>query len=340
MRRTWVALSAVLIAVLSLSRQAAPLWANPPTVIAAARPGVSTVEVLAQDWHDSTRDRDVPAKIYFPKSGTAPLPVIVFSHGLGGSRDSCEYLGRYWASHGYVSLHLQHHGSDTAVWKGKPRPKEALRDSVLDLRNSVNRPLDVRFAIDKLEKMNRGETSLRGRLDLTRIGMSGHSFGAWTTLAVIGEAMIGPGGLEITLADPRVKAAVALSAPVVGDKKKFDQAYGPIKVPCLYMTGTLDDSPIGETMAKDRRVPFDHIHDADQYLVVFNGGDHMVFSGRGQRPSHEKDALFQKMICVATTAFWDAYLKDDKQAKIFLTETGVRQLLGKEASFEKKQKAP
>ena len=38
--------------------------------------------------------------------------MIVFSHGLGGTRDGYEYLGRHWASYGYVSVHLQHKGSD------------------------------------------------------------------------------------------------------------------------------------------------------------------------------------------------------------------------------------
>ena len=110
--------------------------------------------------------REVPVKLYFPKSGDGPFPVIVFSHGLGGSRDGYEYLGRHWASHGYVSVHLQHKGSDTAVWKGQAKPVEAMRQSLNDLHNSINRPLDVRFAIDQMEKMNRDKGPLHGRLDL------------------------------------------------------------------------------------------------------------------------------------------------------------------------------
>ena len=154
----------------------------------------------------------MPVKLYFPKTGNGPFPVIIFSHGLGGSRDGYEYLGRHWASHGYVSVHLQHKGSDTAVWKDQANPMEAMRQAVKDLRNSINRPLDVRFAIDQMEKMNRDKGPLHGRLDLGRVGMAGHSFGAWTTLAVIGEVFVGLGGREISLADPRVKAAIAMSA--------------------------------------------------------------------------------------------------------------------------------
>src|SRR2546423_15576637 len=70
--------------------------------------GPYAVEVIRYDWLDGKRERKVPVKIYFPKSGNAAFPVIIFSHGLGGSREGYEYLGRHWASHGYVSVHLQH----------------------------------------------------------------------------------------------------------------------------------------------------------------------------------------------------------------------------------------
>ena len=173
---------------------------------------------------------------------------------------------------------------------------------------------------------------------------------AWTTLAVIGEVFIGLGGREISLTDPRIKAAVAMSAPVPRDRTKLDQVFGRIKVPCLHMTGTLDDSPIGDTKAKERRLPFDHITAADQYLVVFTGGDHMIFSGRPRRSenlvipgwygSAQKDPMFQDLIRPATTAFWDAYLKDYKQAKAFLVEGGLQKLLGREGTLEQKTKTP
>ena len=112
------------------------------------------------------------------------------------------------------------------------------------------------------------------------------------------------------------------------------------------MTGTLDDSPIGETKAADRRLPFDHIHLADQYLVTFVGGDHMIFSGRPRRTenlvlpgwqgSGEKDPLFQELIRAVTTAFWNAYLRDDAKAKEWLTGGGCATMLGENAKFEKK----
>ena len=166
------------------------------------RPGPHEVAVLLADWQDSRRQRQVPAKIYYPADGAGPFPVIIFSHGLGGSREGYQYLGRHWASHGYVSVHLQHIGSDQAVWKNSWNKLLSLRQAAANLQNAVNRPLDVSFAIDQLEILNRSEGPLKGRLDLDRVGVAGHSFGAYTTLAVAGEIFGRPGGREISLADP------------------------------------------------------------------------------------------------------------------------------------------
>jgi hypothetical protein len=103
------------------------------------------------------------------------------------------------------------------------------------------------------------------------------------------------------------------------------------------MTGTRDTSPIGDTRPEDRRVPFDHINGADQFLITFKNGDHMIFSGRGPlRVGVEKDELFQKLIRASSTAFWDACLRGDGKAKDWLMQDFER-VLGGEGVFEKKE---
>ncbi len=102
------------------------------------------------------------------------------------------------------------------------------------------------------------------------------------------------------------------------------------------MTGTLDDSPLGDTAANERRIPFDHIRGADQYLVTFTGGDHMIFSGRERLSGGSKDAAFQALILAATTAFWDAYLKGDQPAKAFLVGDGFVKALDGEGTLERR----
>jgi predicted dienelactone hydrolase len=319
----------------------APLAANAAatSVAAAAHPqtykkelGPSLVVADLFNWQDAARNRPVPVKIYSPATGKGPFPVIVFSHGLGGSREGYEYLGRQWASWGYVAVHVEHLGSDTAAFKKGGRILKEMREAVADPANALARPLDVRFVLDQLEKVNRGGSPLAHRLDLERIGMAGHSFGAWTTLAVAGQAV----GRLGASADPRIKAAIAMSAPAPRQRESLDRVYAGIHIPILHMTGTRDDSPLGETRADERRIPFDHIHGADQYLVTFQGGDHMVFSGHLAEARREKDPLFHDLILQGTTAFWDAYLKGDAAAKAWLAHGGYAAVLGEDGKLEEK----
>jgi dienelactone hydrolase len=314
-------------------------WAGPANTASEYSPttGTLAVDSVLYDWHDPTRDREIPVKIYYPKTGDGPFPVIIFSHGLGGSREGYEYLGRCWASHGYVSVHVQHVGSDTAVWRDSFFAMRAMRQAAARPANALNRPKDISFAIEKMQRMNTEGPVLKNRLDLERIGVGGHSFGAYTVLAIAGEVFGGPLIGKRTFADPRVKAAMPMSAPVPRNRSRFADAFSEIKIPCFHMTGTRDDSPIGDTKAADRRVPFDFCNSSDQYLVTFRDGDHMIFSGRGRLGGGaQKDALFQGLICAASAAFWDAYLKDDSRAKTWLSEGGFENVLGINGTLEKK----
>ncbi len=312
--------------------------------------GPYAVETLRIEWHDADRDRTVPAKIYYPgeKAGTdrhekaagheadETFPVIIFSHGLGGTREGYQYLGRQWASHGYVCVHVQHAGSDDSVWRGQANVREQMSRAAKDPRNVINRPRDVSFAIDELTKMQAADGPLHGKLKLDAIGVGGHSFGAFTALAIAGEGGNRAAGGR-SFADSRVKAAIAMSAPVPAFRKDFDQVYGKIGIPIMHMTGTADQTSITDTKAADRRIPFDNIDKADQYLIIFAGGDHMIFSGRQPRGRKaDKDALFQDLIRMDTTAFWDAYLKNDEQAKAWLQSDGMSKAMGKNAKTESK----
>ena len=132
-------------------------------------------------WHDASRNRDVPARIYAPTSG-GPYPVIIFSHGLGGSDKGYSYLGEYWAAHGYISVHVQHIGSDSAVlW-----PPGNMQRAMKNVDNYINRPKDISFAIDQVTALNAAPGPWHGRFDLNWIGVAGHSFGAYTTMAIAG----------------------------------------------------------------------------------------------------------------------------------------------------------
>ncbi|MEI7728554.1 MAG: hypothetical protein WCO56_03245 [Verrucomicrobiota bacterium] len=295
--------------------------------------GPFEVGVFKAAWQDTNRTRELPVKIYYPNTNGL-FPVIIFSHGLGGSRDGYEYVGRHWASHGYVCVHLQHAGSDDGVWRGKAGGMAGMRAAAADPRNAIARPVDVTFALDQLAKLAVEPGPLEKHLDTNRIGMAGHSFGANTTLTTVGQRF---GVAEYKYQEPRIKAAIAMSAPV--PRLNAERSYDRITVPVYHLTGTKDDSPIGDTKPEQRRFPFDHITGADQYLLILAGGDHMVFSGRsGLLGLRSKDAVFHELILMSTTAFWDAHLKGDAAAKQWIEDGGFKSALGEEGTFEIKRR--
>jgi len=282
-------------------------------------------------WFDAARDRTIPVRIYYPRSNLERFPVIVFSTGLGRSRDDCAYLGRHWAGCGYVAVFVQHPGSDDGA-RGGIRPRKELQRAFYNPDNIRNRPLDIIFVIDRLERMARDGSSPGDRLDMTRIGAGGHDFGSQTVLALAGQVLPG----QIVLRDPRVKAILAMSSPVPLGQVPLSVAYARVSLPCLHITGTADNSIVGTTQAYQRRLPFDHTSAADQYLITLNGADHLTYSGHIRPANGTYDAMFQRLIAESSAAFWDAYLKQSGTAKSWLAGPGIKAHLGAAGWVERK----
>lgn len=294
-------------------------------ILEFTRPGPRPVATETAVWVDTARQRPVPLKLYYPAGDESPLPVIVYSHGLGGSREGCAYLGHFWASHGFLSVHPQHHGSDEQVWRGKLRPRAAIKASFDDPQNLVDRVADLRFVLDSLESHAARQTPLGRRIDNSRIGIAGHAF-VLAALVIAGQS---PPQLPYHSApDTRIKGVLALSSPVSVGRPDHAAEYAAIRVPVLHMTGTDDDSPVGPTRAADRRVPYDSIHGADQILVTFFGADHLTFSGHLRRRASQADPYYQRRIEAASTAFWTAYLKDVSPLAEWLGEGGMAEIIG------------
>jgi predicted dienelactone hydrolase len=270
----------------------------------------------------------VPIKVYYPAlSREKSWPVIVFSHGLGGSREGCEYLGRMWASHGLVSIHPQHHGSDETVWKGKLRPIHALKASFEDPTSLHSRVADLQFVLNALEKHVADGTPLGRMADLNRVGIAGHAFGALAALSLCGQHVATLAKIE-DLPDPRVKAILALSSPVLFGSPDHRDVYKDIGVPTLHMTGTADDSPVGPTRAVHRRIPFDHMLGAERFLVTLKGAEHLSFSGHLRDRAAKTDPHYQSRVAAASTAFWSAYLADAADLRSWLADGGMERIVG------------
>jgi predicted dienelactone hydrolase len=297
--------------------------------------GPHSVKTILREWTDSSRGgRQVPVKIYMPANIKAPCPVVIFSHGLGGSRDGYSCWGEHWAEAGYISVHPQHKGSDSAIWKNAAGINQAMTKVLMDPVNTINRPLDISFVLDELEKASRADPDLKGALDLKSVAMAGHSFGAHTTLS-----MAGMGGVRLgdkaDYRDKRISAAIPMSPPAI-KRLSAGAVYDSVAIPCLHITGTKDDFPgMLNSPASERRKAYDGISKADQYLVIFKDADHMSFSGRGsQTLSGEAEERLRKQTAEITTRFLDAYLRHDARAKELLLNS--QSYLGDNGTFEKK----
>ncbi|MGK2857243.1 MAG: alpha/beta hydrolase family protein [Thermoanaerobaculia bacterium] len=289
---------------------------------------METLELL----HDSARDRDVPIKVYAPKSGTGPFPVIIFSHGLGSSRQGYVYLGREWASRGFVSIHVQHLASDSELLRTKGR--WATFRAAYNRQEYADRPLDVSFVIDVIEA-RAGAADGGGiwkNLDLARIGVGGHSYGAHTALTLVGMLVNFPEEKDRSFRDERVKAALILSPPTM-DWSPEESDFASIRVPTMHMSGTRDSSWFWRTTLKHRRRAFDSIRGAPRYFLNIDDAEHLTFADRetmelakrnGRLDTEEPPVLMTRdagqqrhvdLILEYSDLFWDAYLVGSDKAR-------------------------
>jgi predicted dienelactone hydrolase len=294
---------------------AGPLSAEAPRYSPKAGP----LRVLAIDQlalHDPARKKDLSVKIYYPEA-TGPFPIIVFSHGLYASKDSYWALGQYWASYGYVCIHPSH--ADSAQDSGY---RGGLRQALADSELWRSRPKDVSFILDSLPQIERLAPTLKGKLDHARVGVGGHSYGAYTAVAIGGATVQMPGGkAPVSFADKRVQAIVVLSPQGEGQMGLTSHSWENIRVPMLAMYGSRDFATQRRTSIW-RSQPFNGAPPGDKYDVEIEGATHFTFVGPIRQRKLESP-LFQ-CAKVETLAFWDTYLKDDEAAREYLGYEGLK----------------
>src|SRR5262245_5736502 len=232
----------------------------------------ATDAYAGQDLTDATRDtyQLIPGfpstpqdavRDATPRAGRFPL--VGFSHGYGGHRRQSTFLCTHLASHGYVVVSADHAGNTVldalqAFTSGASRePRAQLEEFV------VARPADVTFMLDQV--LGGGVDHLGALLDVERVGMTGHSFGGWTTLAV-------------TARDRRIRAALPLApaggaAPIGSDilGRALDFAWGR-DVPTLFLVAEFDSVlPLPGMHELHRRTQ------ASKRMVVLKDADHLHF---------------------------------------------------------------
>jgi dienelactone hydrolase len=293
-------------------------------------------------FYDTERDRSVPYKVYYPDTLKGEYPVIIFSHGLGGSVEAAVYLGGHLSQNGYICFHIQHYGSDESVWAGAKTRIEIIRllkKSIKDLSNAVNRFNDIPFVVNEIIKLNINSGVFKGHLDTNSIGIIGHSYGARSVLIAAGEKLAKG---KFSFKEPRIKAGVSLS-PNLPDNPPDDLIiiYKDIDIPLFHITGTEDGDPLNRSedfTPENRTIPYKNINGSAQYLLVLNKATHMTFNGT-ERLSNDDPHFKEHIESVkkGVTAFLNYYLKKSESDGKYL-KNDYKKSLDTKDRFEWKDK--
>jgi predicted dienelactone hydrolase len=300
-----------------------------------------------QRWNlvDRSRNRSFYVDIYRPaRLGKGKIPIVVFSHGLASRPEDFRVRAEHLASYGFLVALPQHIGSDftqaQALLNGLSR-------YVFLSSDFIDRPKDISFVLDELERRNPSE--FNGQLDMQSVGVSGHSFGGYTALAVAGvpinfknletdcrrewsflntSMLLQCRALDLprqdyNFGDPRIKA-IAVGNPV--NKSVFGvTGLEQLKLPTLLGAGSYDPA----TPFIFEQVPsFIGIGSQDRYLALIEGQAHVDFSQLDAGITNAINSLpgltlpspdlIDNYANATFVAFFQVYLRGDASYKPFL----------------------
>jgi predicted dienelactone hydrolase len=266
---------------------------------------MSAAEIDKIYWNEAHRNAAV-------RKGRFPL--VVFSHGNGGSRNQNTFWCDYLASHGYIIVSADHTGN--ARWTiidGKPIVFQASERN----NSAKDRPRDVSFLLDQMVLWDKGaDKRFAGRIDTDHAAVTGMSFGSYTAHWAADQ-------------EPRFKAVIAMSgAP---------PSHTNLTVPSLRLLGT-EDRTLG--VAGNAAIRDNHAkHAGPSFLLELKNGGHFSFTdmfkinkhfgdGVGEGKRRETNEPFEftsmettyKIINSYSVAFLGYYLKGEKEYMSYLSE--------------------
>jgi predicted dienelactone hydrolase len=292
-------------------------------------------------FFDTPRKRFLLTDVYLTNR-PGPAPVIVISHGLGSDSSNFDYLATHLASHGFAVVVPNHPGSDAK------QLRSLLAGSTSDVAQPeefINRPLDVKYILDQMEKASQSDSRFKGRLNLQQVGVFGQSFGGYTALALAGakinfeqlqkdcqpqmlkdtwnvslllqcrvlELRGKDNRQEYNFQDNRVKAVIAVN-PITSSI--FGEAsLKQIQVPVM-IVGSSDDTVAPAIYEQIR--PFSWIANSQKYLVMLTGATHFSAIGKGKQGSEQvalpsqvvgdNPSLARRYMNVLSLPFFETYI--------------------------------
>lgn len=309
-----------------------------------SQPGSFAWEQETIVLNDRSRDRTVPVDLYLPLV-SSPRPVIVISHRLGSDRFSFAYLAEHLASYGFVVAVPEHPGSSAdqlrALLQGRA-------DQVTSPREFIDRPLDVKYLLDELDRLSDFDPALQNRLNLQQVGIVGQSFGGYTALALAGATLhleqletdcqtlenslnlslvLQCLALELPqsqydLSDSRIKAAIAIN-PV--DSGILGQAgLSQIDIPVMIVASSADT--VAPALPEQIQ-PFTWITNPNKYLVLINNATH--FSTVDESPNAvvpippevigANPVVARQYVEILNTAFFQNYVANQSSYRSYLS---------------------
>jgi predicted dienelactone hydrolase len=266
--------------------------------------------------------RDIPIKVRFPIGANGALPLVVFSHGMGGSSAAFPEFSDHLASHGYVVI-LPTHSDSVKLRreKGEDAGREILGNPAAYVRNvkPMERVDDIKRILDAIPTIEQKIfADAKATISREAITMAGHSAGAMTTQMVFGVKVRTRvlGGVQ-SVADPRIKAAIVISGQGLKTRLFTKDSWSDLDKPMLVITGSEDTAKAGNDTPESRRHPFEYAPasqgEPHTYLLWIEGATHGSYQSKsaatllGEKPGDP--AMVAAATSSATLAFLDAYVK-------------------------------
>lgn len=303
------------------------------------QPGQIKYSMQTLTLNDIRRGRTFPVDLYLPASESGEsAPLIVISHGLGSDRQTFSYLATHLASYGFAVAVPEHPGSNAKQFQALIN---GLANEVTAPSELIDRPLDIKFLLDELDR------SFRGRVNLQQVGVLGQSFGGYTALALAGTKInfeqlqkdCGPSndslnlslllqcrGLALPptdykLSDERVKAAIAINPfdSTIFGKSQLSK----LQIPLMLVAGSDDTAA---PALPEQIQPFTWLTTPNKYLVLLKDGTHFSTLGassdavplpvRVLGPAPDVAQAYMKALSLA---FFETYIANKPEYRVYLS---------------------